>query len=157
MFDECHKAKNFAPGKEASSTKAGCSNPPAAPPAVRPALTDTRCAAPRVDRRHQLTTRRHTGMPHVVPHGDAPCRVQGCTPLPTAALGASQRRRLPSPLPPPPLPAGAFQVATCVIELQQRLPRARVLYCSATGVSEVGNMAYMNRMGCVPHQGLACA
>ncbi|EFJ50138.1 hypothetical protein VOLCADRAFT_58526, partial [Volvox carteri f. nagariensis] len=34
-----------------------------------------------------------------------------------------------------------------VIALQERLPRARVLYCSATGVSEVGNMAYMVRMG----------
>lgn len=40
-----------------------------------------------------------------------------------------------------------MQVASCVIELQQRLPQARVLYCSATGVSEVGNMAYMTRMG----------
>lgn len=29
------------------------------------------------------------------------------------------------------------KVAAAVIELQQRLPRARVLYCSATGVSEV--------------------
>ena len=27
------------------------------------------------------------------------------------------------------------------------LPRARVVYCSATGVSEVGNMAYMTRLG----------
>lgn len=27
------------------------------------------------------------------------------------------------------------------------LPRARILYCSATGVSEVGNMAYMTRLG----------
>jgi hypothetical protein len=34
-----------------------------------------------------------------------------------------------------------------VIELQQMLPMARVVYCSATGVSEVGNMAYMTRMG----------
>lgn len=29
------------------------------------------------------------------------------------------------------------KVAAAVIELQKRLPRARVLYCSATGVSEV--------------------
>jgi hypothetical protein len=34
-----------------------------------------------------------------------------------------------------------------VIELQRRLPNARVVYCSATGVSEVGNMAYMSRLG----------
>ena len=32
-------------------------------------------------------------------------------------------------------------------ELQEKLPRARVLYCSATGVSEVGNLAYMTRLG----------
>ena len=36
-----------------------------------------------------------------------------------------------------------LQVATSVLELQERLPLARVVYCSATGVSEVGNMAYM--------------
>jgi hypothetical protein len=56
VFDECHKAKNFVPGKEAQSTK----------------------------------------------------------------------------------------VAAAVINLQQRLPRARVVYCSATGVSEIGNMAYVS-------------
>ncbi|GAB4817714.1 hypothetical protein N2152v2_004760 [Parachlorella kessleri] len=39
------------------------------------------------------------------------------------------------------------KVATCVLELQRMLPRARVVYCSATGVSEVGNMAYMTRLG----------
>ena len=39
------------------------------------------------------------------------------------------------------------KVASCVIELQRRLPNARVVYCSATGVSEVGNMAYMRRLG----------
>lgn len=33
------------------------------------------------------------------------------------------------------------KVATCVLELQSRLPSARVVYCSATGVSEVANMA----------------
>ncbi|DBA97285.1 hypothetical protein WJX77_012218 [Trebouxia sp. C0004] len=59
VFDECHKAKNFVPGKEAQSTK----------------------------------------------------------------------------------------VASCVLQIQQILPRARVVYCSATGVSEVGNMAYMTRLG----------
>lgn len=39
------------------------------------------------------------------------------------------------------------KVATAVVELQKALPAARVLYCSATGVSEVGNMAYMSRLG----------
>ena len=41
----------------------------------------------------------------------------------------------------------AVQVASCVLQIQQLLPRARVVYCSATGVSEVGNMAYMARLG----------
>ncbi|MEW5313763.1 MAG: hypothetical protein WDW38_005303 [Sanguina aurantia] len=59
VFDECHKAKNFTPGKEGSSTK----------------------------------------------------------------------------------------VAAAVIEIQNLLPMARVVYCSATGASEVGNMAYLSRMG----------
>ena len=44
-------------------------------------------------------------------------------------------------------PRAVLQVATAVLELQEKLPRARVLYCSATGVSEVGNMAYMTRLG----------
>ena len=35
------------------------------------------------------------------------------------------------------LPSAVLQVATLTQELQARLPRARVLYCSATGVSEV--------------------
>jgi hypothetical protein len=39
------------------------------------------------------------------------------------------------------------KVAAAVIELQRALPAARVVYCSATGVSEVGNMAYMRRLG----------
>lgn len=39
------------------------------------------------------------------------------------------------------------QVAATVIALQNRLPRARVVYCSATGVSEIANMAYMVRLG----------
>ncbi|KAK9915021.1 hypothetical protein WJX75_003704 [Coccomyxa subellipsoidea] len=59
IFDECHKAKNFTPGKEAQSTK----------------------------------------------------------------------------------------VATEVQAIQNQLPKARVVYCSATGVSEVGNMAFMTRLG----------
>lgn len=33
--------------------------------------------------------------------------------------------------------AQSTKVAAAVIDLQRRLPRARVLYCSATGVSEV--------------------
>jgi hypothetical protein len=45
------------------------------------------------------------------------------------------------------LPPSPAQVSAAVIELQALLPMARVLYCSATGVSEVGNMAYMARMG----------
>jgi C-terminal domain on Strawberry notch homologue/P-loop containing NTP hydrolase pore-1/UBA/TS-N domain len=39
------------------------------------------------------------------------------------------------------------KVASAVINLQKALPAARVMYCSATGVSEVGNMAYMSRLG----------
>ena len=39
------------------------------------------------------------------------------------------------------------QTAMVVRMIQQRCPEARVLYCSATGVSEIGNMAYMDRMG----------
>jgi hypothetical protein len=39
------------------------------------------------------------------------------------------------------------KVATAVVNLQKALPAARVVYASATGVSEVGNMAYMSRLG----------
>ena len=39
------------------------------------------------------------------------------------------------------------QTAKAVREMQEMCPEARVLYCSATGVSEIGNMAYMERMG----------
>lgn len=38
------------------------------------------------------------------------------------------------------------QVATEVQAIQNQLPKARVVYCSATGVSEVGNMAFMTRL-----------
>ena len=31
-------------------------------------------------------------------------------------------------------------------QIQNELPKARVVYCSATGVSEVGNMAFMSRL-----------
>jgi hypothetical protein len=34
-----------------------------------------------------------------------------------------------------------------VAELQEKLPNARVVYCSATGASEPSNMAYMTRLG----------
>jgi len=34
-----------------------------------------------------------------------------------------------------------------VLELQKALPRARVVYASATGASETRNMAYMTRLG----------
>ncbi len=38
------------------------------------------------------------------------------------------------------------KVSATVLALQEQLPRARIVYCSATGVSEVGNMAYMSRL-----------
>eukprot|EP01044_Picomonas_judraskeda_P009193 COSAG03_NODE_1103_length_4811_cov_1.804542_1_plen_936_part_00 len=41
----------------------------------------------------------------------------------------------------------ASQTGLAVVELQDRLPRARVLYCSATGASEPRNMGYMVRLG----------
>jgi hypothetical protein len=34
-----------------------------------------------------------------------------------------------------------------VLELQNKLPKARVVYASATGASEPRNMAYMVRLG----------
>ena len=39
------------------------------------------------------------------------------------------------------------QRAAAVIKLQDDLPRARIVYSSATGATEVENMAYMTRMG----------
>ena len=39
------------------------------------------------------------------------------------------------------------KVGAAVVELQKALPRARVLYCSATGVTDLENMAYMERLG----------
>lgn len=38
-------------------------------------------------------------------------------------------------------------IGTVVKELQDRLPDARVIYCSATGISEPSNIAYMTRLG----------
>ncbi|KAF8066309.1 strawberry notch-like protein [Scenedesmus sp. PABB004] len=93
VFDECHKAKNFTPGKEAQSTKARAAA----------AARFRRPASPRA----------------------------------RAARAPTPRRA----------PRCAAQVASAVIELQALLPNARVLYCSATGVSEVANMAYMSRCG----------
>ena len=38
------------------------------------------------------------------------------------------------------------KVAQAVLELQRLLPLARVVYCSATGASDLSNMAYMERL-----------
>ena len=39
------------------------------------------------------------------------------------------------------------KTSKCVIELQRRLPLARVVYASATGVTELCNLAYCERLG----------
>jgi hypothetical protein len=39
------------------------------------------------------------------------------------------------------------KMGICVEQLQIRLPKARVVYCSATGVSEPSHMGYMTRLG----------
>ncbi|KAL7532804.1 hypothetical protein ACHAXR_004855, partial [Thalassiosira sp. AJA248-18] len=39
------------------------------------------------------------------------------------------------------------RTARLVLALQQRLPNARVLYCSATGVSDIKHMVYATRLG----------
>ena len=39
------------------------------------------------------------------------------------------------------------KTAVCVSEIQQRLPKARVTYVSATGASALENLAYMRRLG----------
>ena len=39
------------------------------------------------------------------------------------------------------------QTAAKVVELQELLPRARVVYCSATSVSEPKNLRFMSRLG----------
>ncbi|KAH3812323.1 hypothetical protein DPMN_140752 [Dreissena polymorpha] len=39
------------------------------------------------------------------------------------------------------------KVALAVTSIQRMLPKARVLYCSATGVTDVKNMAFMERLG----------
>ena len=48
------------------------------------------------------------------------------------------------------MPAGSSKptkTGITVLKLQDQLPKARVVYCSATGASEPKNMAYMNRLG----------
>ena len=39
------------------------------------------------------------------------------------------------------------QTAAKVVELQNLLPRARVIYCSATSVSQPKNLGFMSRLG----------
>ena len=39
------------------------------------------------------------------------------------------------------------KVAAAVIAFQERCPKARVVYASATGISEVGHMTYLSRLG----------
>ncbi|XP_033761230.1 LOW QUALITY PROTEIN: protein FORGETTER 1-like [Pecten maximus] len=39
------------------------------------------------------------------------------------------------------------KVAMAVMSIQRMLPKARVVYCSATGVTDVKNMAFMERLG----------
>lgn len=43
--------------------------------------------------------------------------------------------------------AGSSKTAAAVVELQRRLPRARVVYCSATSVSDPANLGFMSRLG----------
>lgn len=43
--------------------------------------------------------------------------------------------------------AQSAKTAVAVRDLQRRLPKARVVYCSATGVTAVNNMAFMERLG----------
>ena len=46
-----------------------------------------------------------------------------------------------------PKKVGSSKTAECVAALQERCPRARVVYCSATGASAVAHMCYMRRLG----------
>jgi len=41
----------------------------------------------------------------------------------------------------------ATRTGECVQNLQERLPSARIVYLSATGATQVGNMAYLSRLG----------
>ena len=48
------------------------------------------------------------------------------------------------------VPTGASKpskTGLTVLQLQKKLPKARIVYCSATGASEPRNMAYMSRLG----------
>ena len=48
------------------------------------------------------------------------------------------------------VPSGASKpskTGMTVLQLQKKLPKARIVYCSATGASEPKNMAYMSRLG----------
>ncbi|EDQ86658.1 uncharacterized protein MONBRDRAFT_28079 [Monosiga brevicollis MX1] len=44
-------------------------------------------------------------------------------------------------------PGASSKVALRVNDLQQAFPKARVVYCSATGVTDLRNLAYMDRLG----------
>ena len=46
-----------------------------------------------------------------------------------------------------PKKVGSSKTAECVAALQERCPRARVVYCSATGASAVAHMCYMRGEG----------
>jgi len=39
------------------------------------------------------------------------------------------------------------QIGNAIVELQQRLPNARVLYLSATGASQPSHLGFMTRLG----------
>ena len=39
------------------------------------------------------------------------------------------------------------ELLQAVVEIQRRLPKARVLYVSATGATEAENLCYMTRLG----------
>ena len=43
--------------------------------------------------------------------------------------------------------ADGSKVAARVVELQKKMPKARIVYASATGVTNIDNMAYMSRLG----------
>ena len=47
----------------------------------------------------------------------------------------------------PPRPAKSTKMALTVASLQTKCPKARVVYCSATGAGSLANMAYMERLG----------
>lgn len=44
-------------------------------------------------------------------------------------------------------PNSQTKTARAVVDLQMRCPQARVVYCSATGISEPRHMAYLIRLG----------